>query len=238
MKNILALILAVGAATAANAALVYDNIPATGSYFTGGVRPNFIADDFDFAPVGSNLPTLVTGINLGFNTSAATNLDIVIRFYSDLDFTAAAGTNIFAPNTNPVASILIPGFNIAAAGSYVTGMLNLGSLSFTMPAISNYATSNHGISVEFLNAGTQVRNTATTILFNGTAPLVGDSADRYYRDADNNGIFNGSDARSFGGGTAIANFALQLDSTPVPEPATLLILAAGIPALLRRRNKN
>jgi len=236
-KFLAAFALATVGVASSMAALVYDNMPATGSYFTSGIRPAFIADDFDLAPVGSNPGVQITGIEFGFNANAATNFDVVVSFYRDLDFTAAAGGNIFASSPTPVASYLIGSFNLPAAGSYSSGLISLGT-GFTLPAISNYATMNHGITFEFLNAGTTTRSTAVTALFQGNPVAVGASEDVYWRDADSNGTFTGSDARSFGGTQGfLANAAFRLDSSPVPEPASMLALGMGALALVRKRRK-
>ena len=236
-KFLAAFTLATVAVASSMAALVYDNLPATGSYFTSGIRPNFIADDFDLAPTGTNPAVQITGFEFVFEVNAPTNLDVVVSFYQDLDFSAAAGANIFASAPAPVASYILSGFSLPAAGAYTTGPVSLGA-GFLLPSISNYATMNHGITFEFLNAGTTTRNTAATMMFQGNTPVLGASEDVYWRDADSNGTFTGSDARFFGGTSGfLANAAFRLDSSPVPEPASMLALGLGAVALIRKRKK-
>ncbi len=62
-------------------------------------------------------------------------------------------------------------------------------------------------------------------------------ADLWYRDANNNGIIEAADGRTFGAPRTADNIAFTLWAQPVPEPTTLLALSAGVAGLALRRRK-
>lgn len=233
-RTFLALCL-VAAAAAVNAATLYNNTGDTG-LFTSGLRPNWVVDDFDLDPTGANLPYQITHVELGISVNAATNLDMLVEFYQDINFAAGAADNVFP--AGPVASYLVS-FGALAAGTYTTGLMELPDGGFFMPSITDYASMNHAVSIKYLIGGTSNPNPTTTALFKGDVPpSVGGSEDVYWRDADANGTITGSDARFFGGAPAIANIYMRLDGhAPVPEPASMAVLGMGALALLRRRKK-
>lgn len=240
MKKVIILAAFAAMATASQAFLVYNNIPATGGYFTSSLRPKMIADDFDIAAVGANWPAQINGLNLTYSTAAAGSFDILVDFFRDIDFSGTT-SNIFGTQS-PVASYRVA-INASGAGLFQTGLMSLGA-GFTLPAISDYSLYNHGIRIRFVDTGTTTLSTSAanpTAAFQGNYPLtLGNSENVYWRDADNNGILSGSDARSFAAtGTATqANYAFQLGASAVPEPGTMAALGLGAVALIRRRRSS
>lgn len=73
----------------------------------------------------------------------------------------------------------------------------------------------------------------------GGPVLTGNSFDVYWRDANNNGIFDPSDGRFFGGAPNLANFYMAINA--VPEPGSVALMFAGgcsvLGLALRRRRK-
>ncbi|MER3473660.1 MAG: hypothetical protein C4335_06415 [Armatimonadota bacterium] len=62
-------------------------------------------------------------------------------------------------------------------------------------------------------------------------------ADLWYRDANNNGIIEATDGRTFGAPRTADNIAFTLWAQPVPEPATLLAVGMGIVGIALRRRR-
>ena len=199
-------LLAVG--TTAHAAILYNN---TGDIATAVsvVNNNFVADDFVFSPSetpgGANISATINSLELGFNYSGATisGFDILVNVYKDSrpvhhrrehpradESWRSRGRSRFRPQRSCRARTL-PARSIPAA-------------SASGPSTTSI-TSNHGIEIRFLNAGTSVLNPNVTALFKGDVPpTVGESEIQYYRESNGNGFIDGSDLRDFGGGATRA----------------------------------
>jgi hypothetical protein len=123
------------------------------------------------------------------------------------------------------------------------GTVTLNTNTFTVATITfapdafqlNQANGNlYGVGIRLLADDVENSNFSPGVS-SGPAPYVGGSTDGWYRDVANDGVFQGSDKRSFAGNPT--QLALSFKATPVPEPASLAVLGLGAAALLRRRKK-
>lgn len=200
--------------------LVYDNIGAP--TFSGTVMPRRALDDGSFTPgPGAGGGLLVTQCNVGFVVTGTGNatFDLEVTFYDTVN-----------PAVTPVNSLPLGGFVLAIAniapGGYQTGLVDLSGLPGGGIMLPD---DNWGVEYRYLQPGSPtVLSTRATPLFAGNVavggPTVGASADVYWRDANNDGIYQGAnagagnEARFFGGPPNLANFFLQLGAVVGPPP--------------------
>lgn len=201
---------------------VYSNTSAT-IFSTGSTPRAHLLDDgsFTVGPYGGT-GGVADGANHGFVVNTVTSsFDMEVRYYDTMNSGAT-----------PVNSVFLGGyilrFNNLAPGGYVTGLFDFTDLGLSDIAFPD---DNWGIELSFYNQGTTTYHTNVTGAFSGDGTEVGSSQDVYWRDANGNGVFSSDEARTFGGGTLLANFYLQL----TPEPASMGLLGLGALALIRRR---
>jgi hypothetical protein len=208
--------------------LVYNS--TQGNLFSGGVNPPAALDDGFFVP-GTG-PTLVNGVNFGYRTvNTDTNpITAIVSFF-----------NTLTGNSSPVNTGLLGGFAInlgrPANGLYQSGMIDLSALPGGGIVFPD---DNWAVSIVFIRTGTNILSTNATPLFAGGPPALGANVDVYWRDANNNGMFDDpGDARFFGGPPNLSQFYLQLAAVPEPGSVAMLVgfLTAGAGALIRRRRK-
>jgi hypothetical protein len=157
-----------------------------------------------------------------------------VIFWNTVNFAATTGNAVFS---NQAADFFLNGVATSAttAGAYITGAIDLTSLSGGGVTLTSGTV---GYQLKFWDntGGNRVASVnATSIFYGAAAPTVGTSLDQYWRDANGDGTITGEESRTFGGGTSLANFAVQLNATPVPEPASMAVLGIGALALIRRR---
>jgi hypothetical protein len=191
---------------------VYDNTAST-SLFLADVQPHRAGDDGSFAGVpGSGV--IVTCVEFGMYVNPGANgeadFDAYCLFYDTLN-----------PNATPVNSDFIAGFFLELRGiqgevAYTTGMIDLAPI---FPDGIRIPDRNWFVDLRFYQPGsTTLLSARATPMFSGTGVLVGASEDVYWRDADDNGLYDPTDARFFGGGTSLANFYLAIDGVPLLPP--------------------
>ncbi|RYG20159.1 PEP-CTERM sorting domain-containing protein, partial [bacterium] len=209
------------------------------SVFTAPNR-NFVGDDFNFAPVGTNPAATVDNLVLGYyyNSNTIQDFDIQISIYKDMDLVTTDPTTHVLSNLAYTTTYRVKAADIAV-GANETQSIDVGG--FFLGSVDNTATSNHGIELKFLNAGTSDLSSSVTALFKGDMnPTVGESADVYYRESNGNGFLDGGDARNFASSNLKANLYMRMngDIQAVPEPASMTALALGGLAMLRRRKRS
>lgn len=201
--------------------IVYDNI--AGSLFSSGASPRRALDDGSFTPgPGAGGGILINSVNFGFVVGTSTAFDILVTYYDHLN-TAASPVN--SGPLPPSLRIAIPAL---PAGAYQTGLIDLTGIGGIAMPDDNWA-----VDIHFVVPGGTTLSTAATHLFAGGPVTVGSSADVYWRDADGNGQYDSSDARTFGGGSFLANFYHQMGM--VPAPASLAFVGFGLLCAARRR---
>jgi hypothetical protein len=232
------IIIAVGALAASASAqtTIFDTISPTGpGYTTTGTSPRFmLGESFGVAPSGGAgwiLQSMGVGVFVFGNAGGPQTLNNVqghFRFYNTVSSSTV--------QTDPAF------LNQAGAFTVNFGTINqtTGAQAFIYNNI-NISTFNigltdgiKGLDVRFTIDG--VATEAVTLALRDVVPAVGTTgtpANGFWRDNNNNGIIEVSDARTLG--LTNVNPALSLTANPVPEPATLAALGIGAAALIRRR---
>jgi hypothetical protein len=216
----------------AQADIIYDNIPATTIFLSGGSPRVGGADDCNAPTTGDyRLTSFTMGYSVASGGPAA--FDARIRLWDDFASGGAATPQFL----NLVADFVLP-FTGQTAGAWLSGPVSLASAGNPLIHGGDWA-----FQVGFYVPGTStpVPNNGVTYIFDGSGVNVGSSDDVYWRDAANDGIIQISDARSFGGGATLANFVLQFegDLVPVPEPSSIacmgIVGAAAVGTVIRRK---
>jgi hypothetical protein len=165
---------------------------------------------------------MVLGVN--FNAVGNGQQDIFLSFYNNLDLSPGA-TDALAGATD-----------IDDEGIGLNDPPGAGSFAFTVnfgtPITLNVGT-NFGIVFSFIDDASFTYSTEISPLFRlGGVPSVGSNPGFVYNDADQDGVFPGSEQTTFSSTTANYYLRITATSVPVPEPSTYLMLLGGAGILL------
>jgi hypothetical protein len=247
LKRTLAIICGIAAFGAAHAQYLYDSLytDATHATFVApsdtGSTPRFNkADSFVLANRGATPSYSITGVSFGIVNWATTTINYNVRAnlaLYDLCTDGTSGATSIFPNA-ALLSTTVTFNNVSLnTNTFTVGTVTFGApVSWTAPDGTKggftlrltHDNNNDGVFVE-----DNLLSSIVTISATYPGPYVGSSTDGYYRDADANGSFTGSDYRSFTGSRS--DLGLVIIGTPVPEPASMAVLGIGALALIRRR---
>jgi hypothetical protein len=233
MKKILSLALLASIAAGSQAVVIYDSMTGVTSVsYTSGLPRNMIGEGFSTIAAASGQVWKVTSIDFAFIVGAAgtyNNVSVTTSFWNDWNPSAATGS-VF---TNQAGDSVIWNFgDITVTGATVYNV----SLDFEANGLSFFLQDGQdmGFIADWKVNG--VANDNFTMALVDAAPSVGTSGNGFYRDVNNNGILEQSDARSITGWTN-TNVVMRVNAEAVPEPATMAVLGLGAAALIRRRRK-
>ncbi len=194
-------------------ATVYLN--ESNSVFRSPANPNFVFESLTLAPNGS--PLAVREFETAFVVNVATALVLRVRFWDQFN------ASLTPVNSGQLGTTQLYDFGATpfAQGAYSTGhVLVTPRIDLIDPDV--------GIELEYLDRtnGLPVTGGAVTVAFAGSGVSIGSSPDQYFRDANGNGQFDPTDARSFAGPPKLANFYLHINGIANPN-----IIDAGIDLL-------
>ena len=175
-----------------------------GDLFKAGTDPSSVLEDITIGP--GVAPLEIRSIEFAYYVNNSVPLMVQVRFWDAFDAAAS-----------PVNSGLL-GMETFDFGDFPhpTGGFLVGPATLLAPV--PLADPHLAIQFDYLRSpnGSGI-GSAVTVLFSGRGVTVGSSPDRYYRDTNNNRMFDSADARSFGGLPNLANFSLHLRGAPDPN---------------------
>ncbi|GIV18298.1 MAG: hypothetical protein KatS3mg023_0049 [Armatimonadota bacterium] len=200
----------------------------TGLVFTASSPRYRMADGVG---VSLAVPHYLTRLDLVLILATAgtyTNITADIEVYNAWDPGAASGS-VFSNLATVFTATLGDATPTGATAYLIQLTVPTGVVLDTNP--------NKGVVVTLKHNGVLDNNLTLGVVNRLPNPGSEGVADLWYRDANNNGIIEASDARTFGDPRTADNIAFTLWAQPVPEPATLLAVGTGIAALALRRRK-
>ena len=207
-----------GFAATSQAAIVYNATPSSAGTLTteSGVASYLQQVTLN----GPNTTYTITAMTIGINFNAIGNgqQDAFLDFYTGLNLSPSA-TDALAGATL-VASEGV-GFNDpGAAGSYAF------TVTFTTPF--TVPSNTFGIVFSLLDNTSFAYSTEISPLFRlGGVPTVGSNPGFAWNDANQDGVFPGSEQTKFGNATS-ANYYMSITATAaVPEPGSLALMVVG-----------
>lgn len=207
----------------------FDNLTGITSGFTSSVRPTNVLDVFTLST--SNVRITSFQFLFSVPTGGSTGFTSTVNFWNTVN-----------PAATPVNSGSLGGFVLnfgaIAAGLYLSNAVDLSGLPGGGIVIPD---NDFGIQIQFSDATPGNTADNITIGFTNNPVTTGTgSPDVFWRDADNNGQFDPSDARAFATPN-LADFGLKIGGVAVvvaPEPGSFALVGVGLlplVGLLRRR---
>jgi hypothetical protein len=155
---------------------------------------------------GASVTSVEFGMYVNPGPNGGADFDAYVLFYDTLD-----------PSGSPVNSDFVGGFfievrDIMGPIGYTTGPIDLTQI---FPSGLALPDDDWFVEVRFYEpGGMTVASERATPMFSGAGVNIGSSEDIYWRDADENGVYDANDARFFGGPPHLANFYLAIDGVP------------------------
>jgi hypothetical protein len=226
------------AAAASHAVVIFDSITqaTSGVTTTGSVPHSRMADGFA-AVAGNWHVTELQWATFVFGATTPTTLNNVtleLKVWGTSNNGTSGTTPVFGNNFYSIT------FNLGNVSQLTTAQAFLFTVDMTAQSLnfgSTGLTDWKGAEWTYKVGGVQDDRLAMGITTQ--APVaVGGALDGFYRDANANGVIEGSDFRNFAAPNDHSNIMMKMTASPVPEPATLAALGVGIAAMARRRRRS